>query len=330
MKVLYIYRSNKMGYSIRNVFKPIEEKMTRKCEVNSITFEKSNYNIKSLIENILIVRKYMKKNPDSIIHITGTENYLLPFLKKYKTIVTVHDLGFYTRNKKTIKLKLKYPLWIKSLKLANKVVFISNKTEIEAKKLIDFKDNQTIVIMNPVSNKFKDISSEKYNIEKPIILQVGTYENKNLERLVEAIKDVKCHLRIVGHLSDNQIFLLNKNKIEYSKVENISNKQIVEEYQNCDIVSFPSLYEGFGMPIIEGQASGKVVITSNISPMKEIAKDSCCLVNPLDINSIKLGILEAINNYEKYRILSRENIKRFSIDKKVEEYFNIYKEILDN
>lgn len=326
MKILYIYRSPQMGFSIGNVFKPIEKEMMKKCQCDSITFEKPNYNFKTLVENIIIVRKYMRKNKDAIIHITGTENYLLPFLTKYKTVVTVHDLGFYTRNKKTIRLKLKYPLWIGSLKLANKVIFISEKTKLEAEKLVKLKKNKISVIMNPISEQFKNIKHKEYNVKKPIILQIGTYENKNLERVIEAIKDISCHLRIVGKLNSNQINLLNKNSIEYSQVENITNEQIIKEYQNCDIVSFPSIYEGFGMPIIEGQASGKVIVTSNISPMKEIARDSCCLVDPLDINEIRKGFMEAINNYKKYKKLSIENVKRFSLDIKVEKYFNVYKE----
>ena len=81
------------------------------------------------------------------------------------------------------------------------------------------------------------------------------------------------------------------------------------------------------MPIIEGQALGKAVVTSNISPMKEIANDTCVLVDPFSVDSIKNGIIEAINNHSKYEELGKINVKRFSLDRKVEEYYNLYKKL---
>lgn len=324
MKVVYIYRCPKMGFSIGRVFKPIEKKMKEKCECDSITFENETYDIISLAKNIRYVQKYMKKNTDTIIHITGTEHYLLPFLKKHKTVCTVHDLGFYTSRKKTLRVLLKFPLWIYSLKLAKKVTFISEKSLKEANELVNLKKNQTCVIMNPVSSEFK-LSLKEFNKKCPIILIIGTGSNKNVERTIEALNGIKCKLRIVGPLRGKQKELLENYNIQYSQTEKITDEQVIEEYQKCDIVSFASEHEGFGMPIIEGQASGKVVVTSDISPMKEIANGSCVLVNPFSVSSIKDGILNAIKNYSYYQKLGIENVKRFSVDEKVEEYFKIYK-----
>ena len=327
MKVLFIYRCPKMGFSIGNVFAPIQEKMSKKCECDSITFKKPNYKLLTLIENIIRVRKYMRKNPDTIIHITGTDSYLIPFTRKYKTVITVHDLGFYTRQRKTLHMYLKYILWIKPLTLANKVTFISEKSFLEAQKLVKFEKNQTCIITNPVSNLFKKSSNKNFNFYKPCILHIGTKPNKNLKRTIEAIKDINCHLRIIGKLNDEDKNILNKNNIEFSQVQDISNNEIIKEYENCDIVCFASTYEGFGMPIIEGQALGKAVVTSNISPMKEIANDTCVLVDPFSVDSIKNGIIEAINNHSKYEELGKINVKRFSLDRKVEEYYNLYKKL---
>ena len=77
--------------------------------------------------------------------------------------------------------------------------------------------------------------------------------------------------------------------IRYVYKCDLSNQEILDEYMNCDIVSFPSLYEGFGMPIIEGQAVGRVVFTSDLEPMKEIAGDAALLVDPYSIESIRNG-----------------------------------------
>lgn len=327
MKVLYIYRNLNMGFSINNVFKPIENEMKKYCDVETMTFDEPNYRPLTLYRNIKRVRAYMKGNPEVIIHITGTEHYLLPFLRKYRTIVTVHDLGFYFRKKKTLRLIFKKLLWIDSLKYAGIVTFISDKSMAEAKRLVRFAPEQTRVILNPVNSMFVRAEEHRFNGNQPTILQIGTKENKNLPRVISALDGISCRLRIIGPLSEEYKSLLKKYDITYSQDQGISNEQMIKEYQSCDIVIFASEYEGFGMPIIEGQATGKTVLTSNISPMKEIANGSCPLVDPLSVESIRAGVLEAIKNHAKYEILGYENVKRFSVESRAKEYFQIYKEV---
>ena len=62
---------------------------------------------------------------------------------------------------------------------------------------------------------------------------------------------------------------------------------MIQEYKDADLISFPSTFEGFGMPIIEGQAVGRPVITSNIEPMVSVAADAAILVDPFNIESIR-------------------------------------------
>lgn len=327
MKVVYIYRSIEMGFSIDNVFRPIENKMKDFCSVDSITFENTNYTWKSMLKNIIQVKSYLKKNPDVIIHITGTENYLLPFLSKYKTVVTVHDFGFFTAHKKTLRLLIKYPLWIASIKFADIVTFISEKSREEALELVKIDLKKTDIVMNPVNSNYYPLEDYKFNENCPKILMVGTKENKNIVRTIKALAGINCELRIIGPLLLSQKELLKEYKINYTQVQNISNEQIIKEYQMCDIVTFASEHEGFGMPIIEGQAAGKTVVTSNISPMKDIANGSCPLVDPFNVKSIREGIIEAIVNHDKYEELGKKNIKLYSVDKIAKKYFNIYCEL---
>ena len=84
------------------------------------------------------------------------------------------------------------------------------------------------------------------------------------------------------------------------------------------------------MPIIEGQAIGRVVVTSNISPMKEIAGDGAVLVDPEDTNSMHEGYIEAINNSQKYIQRGLENVKRFDISKIVKQYLEFYHTIIES
>lgn len=326
MNVLYIYRHPDMGYSIGKVFRPIEEKMKKHADVDSIYMPIPNYSLKGLWENIRYTLKHCKKNKYDVIHITGTEHYLLPFLRNKKTVITVHDLGFYTNNKLNIRNILKYSLWIKTLSLASHVTFISEKSKNEALRLVSLKEGKYSVIMNPVGKEFtaqlKDI-----NKSCPTILHIGTGSHKNIESTAIALKGFPCKLRIVGKLTDKQKFVLNLYNINYECVSNLTDEEILQEYINCDAVNFPSLYEGFGMPIIEGQSIGRPVLTSNLSPMKEVAADAAVLVDPTCPKSIRKGYETLLKDSEKYTEKGFENIKRFALSQISKEYFEIYNKI---
>lgn len=321
MKILYVYRSEKMGFSIGKVFRPIEKKMKEQDDVDSIYLPSSNYKPYSLIKNIVFVRQCVRKKKYDIVHITGTEHYLLPFLTSYNTIITVHDLGFYTEQKRSLKLLGKYLLWIKSLSYAKYVTFISDFSQQEALNLIHLRKSS--VVYNPISSDFQPLPKE-FNVKYPRILHIGTKPNKNLSNTIEALKDFPCRLRIIGKLSEAEKEFLQKNHIDYSNAFDLSDREIIQEYQQCDIVNFPSLYEGFGMPILEGQSIGRVVITSDRSPMKDIAKDSAVLVNPTDVNSIRNGYKKAIALHELYVERGYKNIKRFSVETIANKYKKIY------
>jgi glycosyltransferase involved in cell wall biosynthesis len=103
-------------------------------------------------------------------------------------------------------------------------------------------------------------------------------------------------------------------------------------YSNADIVLFPSLYEGFGLPVIEGFKAGRAVITSNISPMKDVAKGAACLVDPKDIASIHEGVKLVINNrvYREELIeKAAEVVTSFSPEIIAERYLDIYEKIME-
>lgn len=322
MKILFVYRNPIMGYSIGKVFHPIEKEMKNSCHVDSLYLPCSNYSLTSLWNNIQFVIHKLENEKFDVIHITGAEFYLLPFLYKYKTVATVHDLGFYTNhNKKTLRGIWKYLLWIKSLSYAKYVTFISDFSQQEALKLVHLSRHS--VVYNPISSEFQP-SLKEFNEECPRILHIGTKPNKNLFNTIEALKDLPCRLRIIGKLSEAEKEHLQKNHIDYSNAYNLSDQEIIQEYQQCDIVNFPSLYEGFGMPILEGQSIGRVVITSNISPMKDIVKDTAILVNPTDVNSIRNGYKRAIELHELYVERGYKNIKRFSVETIANEYKKIY------
>ena len=104
-----------------------------------------------------------------------------------------------------------------------------------------------------------------------------------------------------------------------------------EAYENADVLLFCSLIEGFGMPILEAQSVGRVVITSNVSAMPEVAGDSAVLVGPLSINDIRAAI-ERVLADDDYRntLIEKglQNIKRFNAATVAQQYAALYEKIL--
>ena len=93
--------------------------------------------------------------------------------------------------------------------------------------------------------------------------------------------------------------MLAKFKINYSDVFSISPEQLVDEYRNASVILFPSTYEGFGLPVIEGFQAERTVITSDISPMKEVAGDAALLVDPYSVASIREAVINLLSNHQR-------------------------------
>ena len=325
MRIVYVYRCPKMGYSIQRSFNAIENEIKKRknVEVDSIYFDNTKFSLNACVKNVIAVIKYARKHPHTIIHLTGAEYYILPFLRRYKTVVTVHDLGFYLTQKNPIKKFFLYLMYVKTIEAADMVVYVSKKSEEEGQKYLNISNYCTIW------NSISDINivpplNHVFNVDCPRILFVGTKANKNLRGFIHALKGRNCHLRIIGPIDDEIKDLLLKYNIHYSQVQDLSDSEIIIEYQICDFVAFPSLYEGFGLPILEGQCAGKAVLTSNRSPMKEIAGESCVLVDPCDVDSMREGINTIISNHKLYEESGKENVKKYSLERKAEEYYDVY------
>lgn len=273
---------------------------------------------------------FVKNLNSNLIHITGNDHYLILGLKKQKTILTIHDIEVLKRSSGIKRFILK-KLWFDlPIKYATSVTTISEFSKNEILSLGNYK-TPIQVIHNPLTLPIEH-TPKQFNTNYPNILHIGTKQNKNLNRLIMAIKDIKCHLTIIGKLDINQTKLLHSNEINYTSKANLSNIEMIDEYINCDILSFVSTYEGFGLPIIEAQACGRVVISSNIASIPEIAGNGALLVNPMDVNDIKNGFNQLINNSKlRDELISKglENVKRFEPKKIANQYQELYDRILN-
>jgi glycosyltransferase involved in cell wall biosynthesis len=266
----------------------------------------------------------------TINHIVGDVHYLALALRKRRTVLTIHDC-VPLRSAKGLRRAVLTLFWYKlPVRRCAVVTVISEFTRGEVLQYIRSAPERVVVIHNPVPARFVP-APRPFNAARPILLQVGTGGNKNIPRVAEAISGLDCHLDIVGKVSEAQREVLNRYSISWSEAWDLTDEEMAGRYRGCDIVVFASTYEGFGMPIIEGNATGRPVVTSNIGPMPEVAGSAACLVDPLDSSSIRQGILRVINDpaYRDCLIAQGfENVKRFSPEAIAAQYTAVYREVL--
>ena len=284
MKVALIFRSKKLGYhSIENVFDTVREKLAGKVELLSVYVDEPGFSA----NNILELRKFVKtRDSDTIYHVTGDIQYVVFALPRRRTILTIHDCVFINKTKglKRWILKKLYLDW--PVRYVRAITAISEKTKSEVVALTGCNPDKISVINNPVASHIR-FKERPFNNEHPALLFIGSQPNKNLNRVIESLAGFPCSLNIVGHVDDQQLAKLRQFGIRHVVENFLLKEEIADRYEKADIIVFPSLYEGFGLPIIEGFKAGRAVLTSEISPMKEVSDGAAWLVDPYSISSIR-------------------------------------------
>ena len=272
----------------------------------------------SILFNLIFLTRFKK----GLFHITGDVHYAILALPKDRTILTIHDLVFLHTYKGLRRSLLKWIFLDLPVRRAKYITTISEKSKQEILDYTNCNPEKILVIPNPVDPIFSTSTSlpsaglptmvGKFN--PATILFLGTKPNKNLELTIAALFGLDVHLRIIGELSRKQKEMLSKFNINYSSDFSISPEQLASEYSNADIILFPSTYEGFGLPVIEGFQAGKPVITSNISPMKEVAGDGALLAEPTSIASIREAVIKLLNDQTlKIQLVAagKEKVKQY-------------------
>ena len=265
-------------------------------------------------------------NQGEINHISGDINFISLFLNKKKTINTFHDCYSLRRLSGLKRIIHKYFWFHLPIKKSTYVTTVSNFSKKELKKLINI--NKKIYVISD----FLPDGNYKLNrkVKKNKILIIGTTENKNLDRILISIKDIKMEVIIIGKINETQVRYLKENKISYKNYINVSEAKLINCYNQAKVMLFPSLYEGFGLPIIEAQRMRVPVITSNISPMKEIVNKSALLVNPKNINDIRKKLNKiCFDSKLRKTIIKKGYTNSLNFDPEVfkKQYFDLYERI---
>jgi len=329
IKVIHFQRKPRPGFnfSIESIFENIRCRLTDKIDFSIKICGRFNDGYFTKFWNVVEAAFRQEKN--AIAHITGEVHFIDLLMRKKNVLLTIHDCRFMQR-KKGIEKKIMG--WLYLTAPVNRSAYVTTVSEATKQEVIAYttcNPGKITVIPVSVSPVFKP-APQVFNKNCPVILQIGAADNKNLSRLIEAIKDIPCRLVIVGNPKKHDLEKLDACRIDFIIKHDLSREELYQEYVNCDIVSFASTFEGFGMPIIEANSVERVVITSNISSMPEVAGNAACLVDPYAADDIRMGLLRIINDdtYREQLISNgRANRKRFSGETVADAYYKLYKKM---
>ena len=324
----YIRHPNLKHFSIERVFQGVRDNMPVGIDVVTHYCRHPSSGIWHRLHDIFAATK----TQGDVNHITGDVHYLVYLLRHRKTILTIHDCEILSRTR-GVKHWLLWFFWFwLPEKCSTRIVAISLATKMELLHYLNCSPEKILIIHDPVSSGFRPLP-KLINSTKQRILQIGTKENKNLARLVEAVSGLNIVLVIVGVIPKDIIDLMSKYHVTYENHVGLSDDELRCVYETSDMLAFVSLKEGFGLPIIEAQAIGRPVVTSSISSMPEVAGSAACLVDPYDVACIRAGIrrvMDDANYRERIILLGFENVKRFSPELIAQQYADLYKQVASN
>ena len=281
----------------------------------------------------------------------------LPFFLNKKFVVTIHDLiplVFPRAYPLGIKGSLKFTIQKKLLKKAKMIITDSQSSSDDIAKFTSYPKEKITVIYLAADSELKRISDEKFldtirkkfNLPEKFVLYVGDVNyNKNLPSLVKACRLVKTPLVIVGkqalstdfdpsHIENRSLVELNdliKQQNDVIRTGFITDEEKAGLYSLASVYCQPSLYEGFGLPVLEAMAYGCPVVASRTSSLPEIGGKAAFYIDPYSIDAISRGV-ETVLKDDALRVkLIKAGLiqaKKFSWEKTARETMKTYEKVL--
>jgi len=270
--------------------------------------------------------------------------HLVHKLNSKVKIITVNDLipVIYSKLLKKDPYLVKYSL--NHLKYFHRVIAISQNTKKDILKYTDCPEEKIEVLYYPVEEFFNsamfsnDVLCKKFKIpiNKKKILVVGKSFYKNLDTSLKVFKNlidrnIDVVLVKLGNFEDNKIEDRYKDKI--FQIANLTRQEVSEIYKITDVLLFPSIYEGYGLPTLEAMKSGVPVVCSNSSSLPEIVGAAALISDYADVNFFTDAVYRLLTDQQFYNQKKQEGIRRaefFDITKYTNDLINLYKSCLFN
>ena len=250
-----------------------------------------------------------------VLHCPGHRG---PTRSRVPVVVTLHDLAVLrhpgTFNRWT--RSYSHRLLPRIVAAATRVIAVSAFTAGEAVELLGLDEGKIRVVPHGVAPPFEP---EGQAATGTYALAVGTVEpRKNLPRAAEAAQRAGIELRVVGPEGWGDVGV--------QSLGFVSDDVLAALYRGAQCVVYPSLYEGFGLPVLEAMACGTPVVTTNFGATAELAGDAAVLVDPYDVGAIAAGIAEAGSRREELRAAGLERATRFRWDETGRRTTEVYRE----
>lgn len=298
-------------------------------------------------ENTLLLH-WLRQNGAKVYHVP--RNTGVPFFSNLPVIVTIHDIiphVFPQKYLNNILERIYYEIAIRvSIKNSDKIITISEFSKKELIKYYGVKPEKIAITQLAYNRAFRKIGDEgvlkpvreKYNIHDKYLLAIGGSEyRKNMQRLINVYqKHFSREYKLIiigGKWRDTDLpgkYAFDKN-IRF--LTNIPEEDLIAIYNMAEVFVFPSFYEGFGIPVLEGMACGVPVVTSNVSSMPEVGGDSAVYFDPYNEEDMaeKIGRVLQDETLRKTMIAKGlEKVKEYSWEKCAAETLQVYREVIKN
>lgn len=275
---------------------------------------------------------------------------LLPPAKNNVRVITVHDLSYKIFPQFFEHNVLRWDSFIvRSVQLCDAIIVPSLQTKMDVTNIFKTSADKIHVIRFPVSSKFSSDShpideevERKFQLNVPFALFVGTLEpRKNIPRLIKAFEmlhkdnQVQLHLVLAGkrgwlyqQIIEAILHSPVRKKIHY--LEYVSDDDLASLYRLSEFVVFPSMYEGYGFPVLEAMASGKAVITSNTSSMKEVGEGAALLTDPYNVAELAQAMKILHHDESQRRVYEQrgiEHMRKFSSQQAAQNLLTVYQSL---
>ena len=263
-------------------------------------------------------------------------NQRLPDIRLRRSVATFHDLFVMTGEYSTAEFRARFTRQARDAAArADAIIAVSAFTKSQVVSLLGVAPGKVRVIHHGTRRLAFPAGGDR----EPVILNVGAIQKrKNIGRLVEAFETIGPPWRLVlagasgyGAAEILQQIEASTARERITRLGYVTPADLAHWYRRATIFAFPSLDEGFGMPLLEAMAAGLPIVTSNRSALPEVAGDAAILVDPEDTDAISGALLDLTRNRERREQLSQRGLARaqlFTWENAVRETRDVYREVL--